>query len=53
MITAEQLEFRKGKLGASDCAAALGVSRWKTQAALYHEIVGNIVPEPLGGSAGF
>lgn len=48
MITAEQLDFRKGKLGASDAAAALGISPWKTRKALYHEILGHITPEPLG-----
>jgi len=48
MITPEQLEFKKGKIGASQCAAALGVSPWQSQAGLYHEILGNVIPEPLG-----
>lgn len=48
MINQEQLNFRKGKLGASDCAAALGISKWKTKAQLYHEIMGNVTPPDLG-----
>lgn len=48
MITPEQLAFRKGKIGASDVSAALGVSPWKSKAALFHEIKGNITPPELG-----
>ena len=48
MITKEQLAFKKGKIGGSQCAAALGVSPWQTPVSLYHEIVGNIEREDIG-----
>lgn len=48
MITKSQLEFRKGKIGASDAASALGISPWKTKAAFWNELMGYVTPEPLG-----
>ena len=48
MINQEQLAFRKGRLGASDTAAALGISKWKTKAQLYCEIMGLVEPFDIG-----
>ncbi len=48
MITPEQKEFKKGKIGASQCAAALGVSPFQTRAALFHELKGNVTPPDIG-----
>jgi len=42
MLTAEQLAERREGLGGSDCAAALGLSRFKTARQLYHEKRGEI-----------
>lgn len=42
MITPEQIEFRKGKLGGSDVGAALGLNPWKTPAKLAAEILGHV-----------
>ncbi len=39
MLSDEQAEFRKGKLGASDAGAALGLNKWKSPAQLWHEIL--------------
>ena len=36
-LTAEQLQKRQKGLGGSDCAAALGLSPWKTALELFHE----------------
>lgn len=36
-LSAEALALRKGYLGGSDCAAALGLSPWKTALELFHE----------------
>ena len=47
-ITPAQLEFRKGKLGASNAAAALGISPWQSPANLFHTIKGNLKPFDLG-----
>ena len=47
-ITNKQREFRKGKLGSSDAAAALGVSYWTSPAQLYHQIIGNLEKPDLG-----
>lgn len=40
MLTAEQLAERAAGLGASDCAPAVGLSRWKTSLELYLEKIG-------------
>lgn len=47
-ITKEQLEFRKGKIGASNAAAALGISPWQSPANLFHTIKGNLEPFDIG-----
>jgi len=41
VITPEQIEFRKGKLGGSDVGSALGLSPWKTPAQLAAQILGH------------
>jgi len=46
MITEQQRLARKGKIGSSDTAAALGVSPWKTRLGLYTELLGLVEPEP-------
>lgn len=38
--TPEWLAFRQGKLGASDCAPILGISKWKTAYQLWQEKLG-------------
>lgn len=48
MITEQQLAFKKGKIGASQAAAALGVSPFQTQANLYNELLGNIERGDIG-----
>lgn len=45
---AEWLEARKDGLGASDAAAVLGVSPWKTNVRLWEEKAGLAVPEDIG-----
>ena len=42
MITEEQIEFKKGKIGASQVAAALGLSPFQTEANLAMELLGRI-----------
>ena len=44
-LSAEQLADRAVALGGSDCAAALGLSRWKTARQLYHEKRGELPPD--------
>jgi len=44
MITNEQINFKKGKIGASQVAAALGISPFQTPAGLAMEILGRIKP---------
>ena len=48
MINEEQLEFRKGKIGASNAAAALGISPWETKAGLYNEVLGIVKRDDMG-----
>jgi hypothetical protein len=44
MITKEQIKFKKGKIGASQVAAAIGLSPFQTPANLAMEILGRIPP---------
>ena len=44
MITKEQIKFKKGKIGASQVAAAIGLSPFQTQANLAMEVLGRIPP---------
>ena len=44
MITAEQIEFKRGKIGASQVAAALGLAPFQTEANLAMELLGRIPP---------
>ena len=44
MITQEQIKFKKGKIGASQVAAALGISPFQTPANLAMELLGRIPP---------
>ena len=44
MITEEQIKFKKGKIGASQVAAALGLSPFQTEANLAMEILCRIPP---------
>jgi len=48
MITQAQLAFKKGKIGASQAAAALGLSPYQTPANFYNELIGNIEREDIG-----
>lgn len=50
-LTPEQLVDRSDKIGASDCAPALGLSKWKSPLALYLEKRGELVPDPVEGDA--
>lgn len=45
---AEWLEARRDGLGASDAAAVLGISPWKTNVQLWEEKTGLVVPEDIG-----
>lgn len=45
---AEWLEERKEGLGASDAAALLGLSPWKTNVQLWEEKCGLVIPEDIG-----
>lgn len=45
---AEWLEARKDGLGASDAAALLGLSPWKTNVRLWEEKCGLVIPEDIG-----
>jgi putative phage-type endonuclease len=42
MLTQKQHEIRRNGIGASDCAAAMGISPWKTKLELYLEKIGII-----------
>jgi putative phage-type endonuclease len=42
---------RADKLGASDCAPALGLSKWKSPLALYLEKTGELPPDPIENDA--
>ena len=42
MITKEQIQFKKGKIGASQVAAAIGLSPFQTEANLAMELLGRI-----------
>lgn len=42
------LEARKDGLGASDAAALLGLSPWKTNVQLWEEKCGLVIPEDIG-----
>jgi len=44
-IRSEQLEFKKGKIGASQVAAALGLSPFQTPANLAMELMGRVKPQ--------
>ena len=44
MITKEQIKFKKGKIGAAQVAAAIGLSPFQTQANLAMEVLGRIPP---------
>ena len=44
MITKEQIKFKKGKIGASQVAAAIGLAPFQTQANLAMEVLGRIPP---------
>ena len=44
----EWLEARKDGLGASDAAALLGLSPWKTNVQLWEEKCGLVIPEDIG-----
>ena len=48
MLTEQQLEFRKGKIGGSDAAAALGISPWKSPAQLAAELLGKVKKPDIG-----
>lgn len=41
-LSAEQLAARRNAIGGSDCAAALGLSKWKTMRQLFHEKRGEL-----------
>lgn len=45
---AEWLESRRDGIGASDAAAVLGMSRWKTNLQLWQEKTGRRTPEDIG-----
>lgn len=45
-FTAEELEERKGYIGASEAAAVLGLSRWGTPLSVWSEKTGQIQPDP-------
>ena len=45
----EWLKERSKGLGASDCGAIIGVSRWKSNQDLYREKIGLIEPEDISG----
>lgn len=47
MLTEEQLKERKNYIGASEAAAALGLSRWQTQLELWGIKTGRIEPKDL------
>lgn len=47
MLTKEQLEERRGYIGASDAAAVLGLSRWATPLSVWAEKTGQFVPEDI------
>ena len=47
MLTKEQIKERMGYLGGSDCAPALGLSRFSTPLKVWAEKTGNLVPEDI------
>ena len=47
MLTQEQIKNRVNFIGASDAAAVLGMSRWKTRLQVWAEKTGLIVPEDI------
>lgn len=47
MLTAEQVAERTKYIGASDAAAVLGLSRWKTPLQVWAEKTGAVAPEDL------
>jgi putative phage-type endonuclease len=49
MLTKEQLEERRGYIGASDAAAVLGLSRWTTPLEVWAEKTGAIQAEDISG----
>lgn len=49
MLTSEQLEERKGSLGASDASTILGLNKYKTPIALWLEKTGQVEPEDISG----
>lgn len=50
-LTAAQAADRANKLGASDCAPALGLSKWKSPLALYLEKTGELPPDEIENDA--
>ena len=49
MLTAEQIKERIGYLGASDAAAAVGLSRWKSPVEVWAEKTEFVEPEDISG----
>jgi putative phage-type endonuclease len=47
MLTIEQIEARKGRIGGSDCASALGLNPYKSRHRLWMEKTGKIEPIDL------
>lgn len=47
----EWLKERESGLGASDAAAYMGESKWKTNVRLWEEKTGLVQPDPVGGPA--
>jgi putative phage-type endonuclease len=48
-LTKAQLKERMNYIGASDAAAVLGMSRWKTPLMVWAEKTGQIIPEDISG----
>lgn len=48
-VAIDQKEDRRNFLGASDCAAVLGMSRWKTPVQIWAEKTGQVEPEDISG----
>ena len=49
MLTLEQVKERTNYLGSSDCAAILGMSRWKTPLQVWAEKTGAVATEDIRG----
>lgn len=47
MLTAQQLKERKGYIGGSDCAAVLGLSRYKTPLEVWADKTGKVQPDNI------